>query len=191
MVYHIKGLRKAKELMQALCQNEDPNEENPRQGRMPTRPKRELIDQIDPVINVEVETKNGVQATVNVIPSWRDKGALQIELTQENMDLLLEDPPAVSAPFNPNLEDYPNVTWISARSHLRIRWWDSKHQKWRIGSQFVNLEEHDGEEENITTQQFENYDDAYELLEEIYGDMCCSDADYEDRPYYEIVEEKD
>ena len=100
MVCHIKGLRdrKAKELMQALCQNEDPNEENPRQGRMPTRPKRELIVQIEPIIDVEVETKNGVQATVSVIPSWRDKGALQIELTQENMDLLLEDPPAVSAP---------------------------------------------------------------------------------------------
>ena len=32
--------------------------------------------------------------------------------------------------------------------------------------------------------------DAYELLEEIYGDMCCSDADYEDRPYYEIIEVK-
>ena len=50
---------------------------------------------------------------------------------------------------------------------------------------------HDGEEDEITAQEFENYDDAYELLEEIYGDMCCSDADYEDRPYYEIVEEKD
>jgi len=35
------------------------------------------------------------------------------------------------------------------------------------------------------------YPQAYELLEEIYGDMCCSDADYEDRPYYEIVEVKD
>ena len=50
---------------------------------------------------------------------------------------------------------------------------------------------HDGEEDEITTQEFENYDDAYELLEEIYGDMCCSDADYEDRPYYEIIEVKD
>ena len=50
---------------------------------------------------------------------------------------------------------------------------------------------HDGEEDEVTAQEFENYDDAYELLEEIYGDMCCSDADYEDRPYYEIVEEKD
>ncbi len=50
---------------------------------------------------------------------------------------------------------------------------------------------HDGEEDEITAQEFENYDDAYELLEEIYGDMCCSDADYEDRPYYEIIELKD
>ena len=49
----------------------------------------------------------------------------------------------------------------------------------------------DGEEDDITYQSFDNYDDAYELLEEIYGDMCCSDADYEDRPYYEIIEVKD
>ena len=48
----------------------------------------------------------------------------------------------------------------------------------------------DGEEDDITSQSFDKYDDAYELLEEIYGDMCCSDADYEDRPYYEIVELK-
>ena len=50
---------------------------------------------------------------------------------------------------------------------------------------------HDGEEDEITFQIFDNYDDAYDLLEEICGDMCCSDADYEDRPYYEIVELKE
>jgi len=32
----------------------------------------------------------------------------------------------------------------------------------------------DGEEDDITSQGFDNDDDAYELLEEIYGDMCCS-----------------
>ena len=31
-----------------------------------------------------------------------------------------------------------------------------------------------GEEDDITSQSFDNYDDAYELLEEIYGDMGCS-----------------
>ena len=49
----------------------------------------------------------------------------------------------------------------------------------------------DREEDDITNQVFDNYDDAYDLLEELYGDTCCSDADYEDRPYYEIVELKD
>ena len=33
--------------------------------------------------------------------------------------------------------------------------------------------------------------DSYELIEEIYKDTCWPDADYENRPYYEIVEFKD
>jgi len=52
------------------------------------------------------------------------------------------------------------------------------------------ISRHDGEEDDITVECFDNYDDAYDLLEGICGDMCCSDADYEDRPYYEIVEVK-
>ncbi len=50
---------------------------------------------------------------------------------------------------------------------------------------------HDGIHDTITNQEFDHYDDAYDLLEEIYADLCCSDADYEDRPYYEIVEIQD
>ncbi len=46
---------------------------------------------------------------------------------------------------------------------------------------------HDGEKDDITAQIFDNYDDAYDLLEAVYADLCCSDADYEDRPYYEIT----
>ena len=45
----------------------------------------------------------------------------------------------------------------------------------------------DGEVDEITTQSFDNYDEAYNLLDKTYGDLCCSDADYEDRPYYEII----
>lgn len=48
----------------------------------------------------------------------------------------------------------------------------------------------DGDEDEITGQLFKNYDDAYDLLAEIYSDLCCSDADYEYHPYYEIVELK-
>ena len=46
----------------------------------------------------------------------------------------------------------------------------------------------DGKSDNITNQSFQNYDDAYDLLANIYKDICCSDSDYDDRPYYEIIE---
>ena len=46
----------------------------------------------------------------------------------------------------------------------------------------------DGESDNITNQSFQSYDAAYDLLANIYEDICCSDADYDDRPYYEIIE---
>ena len=40
----------------------------------------------------------------------------------------------------------------------------------------------------VTFQTFLKYEDAYYLLEKIYGDTCSSDADYEDINYYDIVE---
>ncbi len=46
----------------------------------------------------------------------------------------------------------------------------------------------DGDIDQITEEVFISFDSAYDRLEEIYGDICCSDADYEDRPYYEIKE---
>jgi len=48
----------------------------------------------------------------------------------------------------------------------------------------------DKESDEITQQSFNSYDEAYDLLEEIYSDVCCSDADYGDRPYYEIIESR-
>ena len=47
----------------------------------------------------------------------------------------------------------------------------------------------DGMQDDLTTQTFSNYADAYDLLEKIYGDICCSDADYENIIYYDIVED--
>ena len=46
----------------------------------------------------------------------------------------------------------------------------------------------DGKDDKISTQSFEKYSDAYDLLEKFYGDLCCSDADYGDITYYDIVE---
>ncbi len=52
------------------------------------------------------------------------------------------------------------------------------------------IRRYDESEDELTSLTFDNYDDAYNLLEEIYKDLCCSDADYDDRPYYEIREIK-
>ena len=46
----------------------------------------------------------------------------------------------------------------------------------------------DGKDDELTAQSFNKYSDAYDLLEELYGDLCCSDADYGDKTYYHIVE---
>ena len=46
----------------------------------------------------------------------------------------------------------------------------------------------DGKEDKVTSYCFENYSDAYDLLDKIYRDSCCSDADYGEIIYYDIVE---
>ena len=46
----------------------------------------------------------------------------------------------------------------------------------------------DGKDDKLTAQIFDNYSDAYDLLVELYDDLCCSDADYGDITYYYIVE---
>ena len=78
--------------MREVAMTEDTNnfESTSSTGQL-SRPRRELIDHIPPVLEIDVETRNGVAATVNVLPSWRQKGVLQIELTKENLDFLLED----------------------------------------------------------------------------------------------------
>ena len=46
----------------------------------------------------------------------------------------------------------------------------------------------DGNEDELTSQIFLNYADAYDLLKKMFGDICCSDTDFENIPYYNIVE---
>ncbi len=49
----------------------------------------------------------------------------------------------------------------------------------------------DKESDYMTEQSFNTYDEAYDLLEQIYFDVFCFDADYGDRPYYETIEVED
>ncbi len=46
----------------------------------------------------------------------------------------------------------------------------------------------DGKDDELTSKSFDKYSDAYDLLDKLYGDLCCSDTDYGDITYYDIVE---
>ena len=46
----------------------------------------------------------------------------------------------------------------------------------------------DGKDDELTAQSFYNYSDAYDFLEDLYADLCCSDTDYGEITYYDIVE---
>ena len=118
MVHHITKLRNDKVMvsMSQLAAEDDPNEDNPVLQGMPSRPKKVLIDQLPEVLLIKADTQSGLEAAVHVLPSWLERGVLNIELNQENMDLLLESPPAASAcPFVPGIGQ-PNVSWVKEES---------------------------------------------------------------------------
>ena len=45
----------------------------------------------------------------------------------------------------------------------------------------------DGEEDKLTKNIYESYDEAHKTLENLLGDLCCSDTDYEVLPSYDII----
>ena len=124
--------KKVHELMLALSLEDDPNEENAQTDGTVRMPKRELIDRLPKIITIDVTTTSMV-ASVDVLPTWRDDGVLQIEITQSNLDLLLEEPPAEPAPWKPEIEQQ-DVYWVESRNHVRCTYWDSKKLKRRYKS---------------------------------------------------------
>tara|TARA_Y100000589_G_scaffold323325_1_gene357678 strand:- start:2011 stop:2190 length:180 start_codon:yes stop_codon:yes gene_type:complete len=52
------------------------------------------------------------------------------------------------------------------------------------------LERIDKIEDANTSKRFKTYDEAYDFLKKFYGNLCCSDADYEKDLYYNIEEVK-
>tara|TARA_Y100000589_G_scaffold277814_1_gene273005 strand:- start:142 stop:315 length:174 start_codon:yes stop_codon:yes gene_type:complete len=47
----------------------------------------------------------------------------------------------------------------------------------------------DGEEDLYTVRKFNTYEEAYDFLEKIIGENCCSDTDFEGNFYYNIIKE--
>tara|TARA_Y100001978_G_scaffold62628_1_gene56227 strand:+ start:231 stop:407 length:177 start_codon:yes stop_codon:yes gene_type:complete len=52
------------------------------------------------------------------------------------------------------------------------------------------LKRNDGKDDLYTTNKFNTFDEAYDFLEKIIGENCCSDTDFEENFYYDITEIK-
>ena len=168
---------KSQQAMRGLAHTEeDPNDSNSVPAQAATRPRRELIDHIPRILEISVETRHGVEVTVNVLPSWREQSPLQIELTNENLDLLLEHPAAASAPFIATIS-HTDVSWVSNRNQVRCRYWASKKKQWTIKSKLLEFDSDMDDDqkqlqvdrEALVMQQF--FDDSHNLG----NDMPCPD----------------
>lgn len=145
MVEHIRDLRNKMvlELMQKLNAEQDPNQETIRDGAPLSIPKRELFEQLPKIITVNVKTTS-MEVDVNVLVDWRQKGVLKLEITNTNLDLLLEQPAALAA-WTPVIEE-PDVTWRPSTKSVVARYWDSMKSKYRNRTMSVNFTNMDDDE---------------------------------------------
>ena len=139
MVEHLKDLRnkKVQELMKKLSAEEDPNADAVQSDGIISGPKRDLFDRLNqasPILTISVKTTSMVVAIeVNVLPDWRVKGVLKLEITKTNLDLLLEKPSAATPPWIPIIEQ-PNVFFRPSSNTVYCRYWDSYKVKSRVKS---------------------------------------------------------
>ena len=91
---------------------------------------REVYDSLPSILTIDAATTSMV-TSVTVLPSWREQAVLQIEITQSNLDLLLEEPPAEPALWTPEIEQQ-DVYWIASRNQIRCYYWDNKKLKKEI-----------------------------------------------------------
>ena len=104
-------------------------------------------------------------AAVNVLPDWRDKGVLKLEITKTNLDLLLEQPPAGTTPWTPTLE-LPNVYWVPSKKMVQCKYWYSRNSKYKtksIGVEFTSeMDNEDKDEEfNRAARELQAFYDSH------------------------------
>jgi hypothetical protein len=95
-----------------------------------------------------VKTMSSMVAEVNVLPDWRLKGVLKLEITKTNLDLLLEQPPAGTAPWTPTIEQ-PDVRWRAHTNSVYCSYWDSRKSKQRLKAMNVDMSSEMGEEDKL------------------------------------------
>ena len=178
MAEHIRHLRNemVDEKMKELSAGEDANNDEAQVDGTFIKPKRELVDKLPKVLTVIVKTES-IEASVNVLTEWRSNGVLQLEVTQFNLELLLEQPPAETAPWKPKIES-ADVHWRTSTNSLFCKYWDSRAIKSRYKYIGVDVESEVSDEakQDLVNRAKDELERYYDEHHNRSGNMPCSDG---------------
>ena len=157
MLKHIVNLRNAmtEDKMRGLSSLDDANADVAIQQPMPKRPKKQLVDEIDRILTVDVKTSEGKEAEVKVLSSWYKTAPLKMECSNENFELLLEDPCPRQVrelndqggdPFTPDISS-DVCYWVPTRKAVRFKWYCGEKRDWQIKSFKVIFMKEDSDED--------------------------------------------
>lgn len=99
------------------------------QVRGPKRARRASFGDVQcDILNIQVRTSDGGVHSVATLPHWHKRHNLLIELTEDNVNLLLKQPADAAgeevATFKPNLSEFNNIYWNSSRASVFTRYAD-------------------------------------------------------------------
>ena len=131
--------------MASLDATDDPNNPGDVVPNALKKPRRQLIDDLPTVITVTVESVNGINHDIRVKTCWRESAVLSIELTENNLELLIDDPAVrKTSTFKPEVStEY--VRWLHGRQSLVLHYYDSSKDKWRQCIRKVDVDRPDAE----------------------------------------------
>ena len=98
------------------------------------RSRKEMLDEIDAAIQITVKLASGGEHTLWVLTACSSRHKLCIELTEENVAVLLKSPADADVEpdkAQPDVNE-ANVRWMASRHAVYCRYYDGAAKKWRV-----------------------------------------------------------
>eukprot|EP00959_Pyramimonas_sp_CCMP1952_P056534 1180456-Pyramimonas_sp.AAC.1 len=87
------------------------------------RPRRELVDDIDPYVSVSVMLAGGSTRSCKVLSSAKERDILAIEMTESSLEILREVPAGDSDVVASSVVvKQEHVRWLPCKRALRVRY---------------------------------------------------------------------
>ena len=182
MVSELKRLRNEKitKIMQDLEREgddmADAEEDAECGGPRLKRPRKQLVDDISEIIEVDVQDVYEHWHIVKVLRAADERALLYLELTDDNMNLLKTGPmPRDQQVFRPNIDD-ENIQWVSSRNSLRLGYFDLHSQKWKQKSMKIKYSSDYSEMQDLVDKTVRVLQTFYEQHHGILADAGADDA---------------